>query len=143
MIFFKAFILQTVIIRISSQNSTYTCSSTFHFLCYKLFATFLLCTTTKYDISQPQISRSFVQSLYSKKKLLLPPPPINEKTNSFRNTKFGVQIAFSMKMCKMSSSKIKDQWGPRGGPHNLKSSEILYRLLSKFGTTFHWNTGVR
>ena len=35
-------------------------------------------------------------------------PPINEKTNSFRNTKFGTQIAFSMKMCKMPSSKIKD-----------------------------------
>ena len=40
-------------------------------------------------------------------------PPINEKTNSFRNTKFGTQIAFSMKMCKMPSSKVKDQWGPR------------------------------
>ena len=36
-------------------------------------------------------------------------PPKNEKTNSFRNTKFGIQIAFSMKMCKMPSSKIKDQ----------------------------------
>ena len=43
-------------------------------------------------------------------------PPINEKTNSFRNTKFGTQIAFSMKMCKMPFSKIKDQWGPRWGP---------------------------
>ena len=35
-----------------------------------------------------------------------------QKTNSFRNTKFGIQIAFSIKMCKMSSSKIKDQRGP-------------------------------
>ena len=34
--------------------------------------------------------------------------PLNyEKTNSFRNTKFGIQIAFSMKMCKMPSSKIR------------------------------------
>ena len=43
-------------------------------------------------------------------------PRKNEKTNSFRNTKFGTQIAFSMKMCKMPSSKIKDQWGLRWGP---------------------------
>ena len=49
----------------------------------------------------------------------------------------------SMKMWKMPSTKIKDQWGPCRGPHNLKSSEVLYRLLSKFGTTFHWNTEVR
>ena len=61
-------------------------------------------------------------SLYSKKKLLLPPlPPLSlkmnyEKTNSFRNTKFSTQIAILMKMCKMSSSKIKDQLGPRWGP---------------------------
>ena len=40
-------------------------------------------------------------------------PQNYEKTNSFRDTKFGIQIAFLMKMCKMSSSKIKDQWGPR------------------------------
>ena len=40
--------------------------------------------------------------------------PLNyEKTNSFRNIKFGIQIAFSMKMCKMPSSKMKDQWEPR------------------------------
>ena len=39
-------------------------------------------------------------------------PLKNEKTNSFRNTKFGIQIAFSIKMCKMASSKIRDQWGP-------------------------------
>ena len=56
-------------------------------------------------------------SLYSKKKLLLPPlsetGPLNyEKTNRVRNTKLGTQIVFSMKMCKMSSSKIKDLWGP-------------------------------
>ena len=56
-------------------------------------------------------------------------PWTKEKTNSFRNTKFGIQIAFSMKMCKMPSSKIRDQ--------------VLYRLLSKFGTTFRWNTAVR
>ena len=56
----------------------------------------------------------FLIALFKKKKLL--PPPINEKTNRFRNTKFGIQIAFSMKMCKMPSSKIKDQWGPRWGP---------------------------
>ena len=31
-------------------------------------------------------------------------PPKNEKTNSFRNTKFGIQIVFSMKMCKMPFS---------------------------------------
>ena len=34
--------------------------------------------------------------------------PINEKTNSFRNTKFGIDIAFLIKMCKMPSSKTKD-----------------------------------
>ena len=28
-------------------------------------------------------------------------PLINEKTISFRKTKFGAEIAFSMKMCKM------------------------------------------
>ena len=39
-------------------------------------------------------------------------PPINENTNSFRNTKFGTQSAFSMKMCKMPSSKVEAQWGP-------------------------------
>ena len=83
-------------------------------------------------------------SLYSKKKLLppLPPPlcengPLNyEKTNSFRNTKFGIEIAYSIKMCKMPSSETN------GEPADLKSSKVLYRLISKFVTTSQWNTGV-
>ena len=55
-------------------------------------------------------------SLYSKKKgtaaaaAVTENGPLNyEKINSFRNTKFGTQIAFSMKKCKMLSSKIKNQ----------------------------------
>ena len=73
------------------------------------------------------VSELNAQQLYIlKKKLLLPLPlplPLSEngpsinnkkrKTKSFRNTKFSIQIVFSMKMCKMSSSKINDQWGPR------------------------------
>ena len=80
-----------------------------------------------------------------KKKLLLqlPPPSLSlkmsrrkkKKTNSFRNIKFGIRIAFSLKMCMKPFSKTKH-------PHNLKALEVLYRLLSKFRTTFHWNTRV-
>ena len=63
----------------------------------------------------------FYVSLYSKKKVTAATVTENgllknKKTNSFRNTKFGTQIAYSMKMCKMSSSKIKDQREPRWGP---------------------------
>ena len=76
------------------------------------------------------VSELNAQQLYIlKKKLLLPLPlplPLSEngpsinnkkrKTKSFRNTKFSIQIVFSMKMCKMPSSKIKDPWGPCWGP---------------------------
>ena len=86
-------------------------------------------------------------SLYSKKKVTAAAavtengPLINEKNYSFKNTKFGTQIAFLMKMCKTPSSKTNG--GPAGGPHNLISSVVLYRLLSKFDRTFHWNIRVR
>ena len=43
-------------------------------------------------------------------------PQINEKTHSFRTTKFGTQIAFSIKISKMPSSKTQDKWGPHRVP---------------------------
>ena len=63
---------------------------------------------------------------------------INENTKSFRNARFGIQVTISIKKCQMPSSKTKVQWGP----HNFKSPKVLYRLLSKFGIMFHWNTGM-
>ena len=39
-------------------------------------------------------------------------PQKNEKTNSFKNIKFNIQIAFSVKMRRKPASKTKHQWGP-------------------------------
>ena len=52
---------------------------------------------------------SFNISLYSKKKVIAAVAiatgtPLNEKNNSLRNTKFGIYIAFSIKMYKKPTS---------------------------------------
>ena len=66
-----------------------------------------------FDITQIlHIYLSILKKLTSAAAVTENGPPINAKTNSFKNTKFGIQIAFSMKMCKMPFSKINDQWGP-------------------------------
>ena len=52
------------------------------------------------------------------------------------------KLPFRWRCARCLLQRSKTNGDPAGGPHNLKSSEVLYRLLSKFGTMFHWNTGV-
>ena len=93
-----------------------------HLVKYHLIQLLLLCMKVTIMFYQKYVDLLEKISLYSKKKVIAAAAvtengPLNyEKTNSFRNTKFGIQIAFSMNMCKMSSSKIKKQWGPHWGP---------------------------
>ena len=67
-------------------------------------------------LTQVLISQYFNICLYILKKVIAAAVAeagltINEKTKSFRNTKFGIKIAFLMKMCKKPSPKTKDPWG--------------------------------
>ena len=52
------------------------------------------------------------------------------------------KLPFRWRCARCLLQRSETNGGPAGGPHNLISSEVLYRFLSKFGTTFHWNTGV-
>ena len=76
-----------------------------------------------------------IVSLYSKKKVTAAAvaatvtengPPKNEKTNSFGNTKFGIQIAFSTQMCQKPFFKDKRPMeAPLGDPIILNLRKLF------------------
>ena len=75
------------------------------------------------------------------------PPPVSlkmgrwktKKLTAFEIPKLGDKLPFRRRCARCPLQRSKTSGGPAGAPPNIKSSEVLYRLVSKFGTTAFQN----